>query len=149
MDTSEFYDPLGDAPAAAFADVGDRFTGLVAKAEWADDKYGTDKVPAITLHLDKPLEDDEYVRVFVRSKQMQRALGRAVRHCGRTSVTEGDWISVEYVEEAESTSGNSYKVYDVEYRTGEDSSEPSIGTGEFIDGASQPSLLDPPGDEPF
>ena len=142
MDITNFYDPIEDALVAAFADVGDRFAGVIVDADEADDKYGSGRVPAFTLRLDEPFEDDEYVRIFARSKQMQRAIGRAVKRCDRGAIVEGDWLAIEYVEEAESSSGNSYKVYDVEFKPGKVDSEKSIGTGEIVDGEYQPSLFE-------
>jgi hypothetical protein len=142
IDGGDFYDPLEDALVAAFSDHGDHFAGVIARAELVDDQYGRDKVPAVTLLLDDPFEDDDHVRILARSKQMQRQIGRAMRRAGRRAITEGDWMRVEYVEDGESAGGNSYKIYDVEYEAREEDTEKSIGTGEFVDGAYQPSLFE-------
>ncbi len=144
VDGSDFYDPIEDALVAAFSDVGDHFAGVIARAEKVDDKYGSEKVVRVTLQLDDPFEDDPYVHIFVRSKQMQRQIGRAMHRAHRRAVTEGDWMRVEYVEEAESSGGGNYKVYDVEYEARDGDTEKSLGTGEFVDGTYQPSLF---GDE--
>jgi hypothetical protein len=138
------YDPIEDALVAAFSDVGDHFAGVIVRTKEVDDKYGSEKVARITLQLDDPFEDDEHAHVFVRSKQMQRQIGRRMHRAGRRAVTEGDWMRVEYVEAAETSSGGTYKVYDVEYEVRDGDTEKSLETGEFVDGAYQPSLF---GDE--
>jgi hypothetical protein len=144
IDGGDFYDPIEDALVAAFADVGDCFAGVIVRTEMVDDKFGSEKVPRITLRLDDPFEDDDHVHIFARSKQMRGRIGRAMHRAVRRAVTEGDWMRVEYVEEAESSSGGNYKVYDVDYQARDEDTEKSIGTGEFVDGAYQPSLF---GDE--
>jgi hypothetical protein len=145
IDTEDFYDPIEDALVAAFADVGDHFAGVVVRVEQVADKYGTGsaKVLRVTLQLDDPFEDDDYVHIYARSKQLLRQIGRAVHRASRRAVTEGDWMRVEYVEEVESNSGGTYKVYDVEYEARDESTEKSIGTGEFGEnGVYQPSLFE-------
>jgi hypothetical protein len=144
IDGGDFYDPIEDALTAAFSDVGDHFAGVIVRTEKVDDKYGSEKVPRITVQLDDPFEDDEYVHIFARSKQMRGQIGRAMHRAGRRAVTEGDWLRVEYAEEAESSSGGTYKVYAVDYEARDEDTEKSIGAGEFVDGAFQPSLF---GDE--
>jgi hypothetical protein len=136
------YDPIEDALVAAFSDVGDHFAGVIVRTREVDDKYGSERVARITLQLDDPFEDDEYVHIFVRSKQMRGRIGRAMHRAGRRAVTEGDWTRVEYVEEAETSSGGNYKVYDVQYEARDGDAEKSLGAGEFVDGTYQPSLFE-------
>ena len=119
LNVDELFDPIEDPLVAAFADVGDRFAGVIIKADRQPDKYGSGEIPVVTLELDEPFEDgDGYVAIYARSRQLQKEIGRAARHCGRKAVTPGDWLAVEYTEARESASGNEYKLYRVEYRPG-------------------------------
>jgi hypothetical protein len=144
VDIDEFYNPIEGALKLTFADLGELFAGVIVDASMVDNPYerGGDRVLAITLKLDKPFEDDDLGRIIVASKQMQGALGRAVRRAGRRSVTEGDWLAIEYVEAGETSNGKTYKIYHVEYEVRDAGTEKSIGTGEFVEnGSYQPSLF--------
>jgi hypothetical protein len=138
-----FYDPIEDAPVAAFSsEGGDTYAGAIARHEWVSDRYNSgEQIMSIALALDEPLDDCPYVTVMVRSAQMRRAIGRAYTAAGHTELVDGDWLSVACTGEEESQSGSRYKVYEAEYRMVE-APEPSIATGEFAEGgAYQPSLF--------
>ena len=125
MDITDLYDEIDDAPVLKFDKPPITHSGTVVKAERVDDKYAPDQIPAFTLRLDKPTDDGDKCGVILRrSELMQRMIGKAVRRTGRSTVEVGDWLSVTFVEQRESSGGDNYKFYEVEYRPG----DPPSGT---------------------
>jgi hypothetical protein len=144
MNINELYNPIDDAPIGHFDQAGDRYDGTIVKAELRDDQYGGEKIPGITLKLDRPTSDgDNYTIVMARSKQLRKVLGRAVSRAGYTRLEDavGARLSVWLVEQRETTgSANSYKLYDA--TCGE---SPSAADSEFIGTATLGETSD---DEP-
>jgi hypothetical protein len=130
------YDPIGNAPVASFENPGDSYAGAIVKAEERQDKYGDDAIAALTLQLDAPSDDgDEYAVLFVRSKQMQRAVGKAAHRAGAEEVEVGDWIRVTFVENRECSNGE-MKWYEAEYKPSAPSADGPLGSGELGETAS-------------
>ena len=131
MKIDQLYNPIDDAPVASFENPGDSYSGTIIKADEQRDKYGSDLIPALTLRLGIPTgEGDEYAVIFVRSKQMQREVGKAARRAGASELRVGDWIRVAFVENRECSNGE-MKWYEAEYKLAGASTDGPIGVAEL------------------
>jgi hypothetical protein len=159
LNVNDFYDPIKDAPAAAFANIGDVYAGTVVVAEMRDDPYGSGQVPVFVLRLDQPSDDEEYLAVWARSPVMIKEIAKRANRAGRQAVTEGDWLRVELIAERESSNGSRpYKIYAAQYECGGPDDETDsgagefvvgIGTGEFVAGDANPQSLFGDDEPPF
>jgi hypothetical protein len=122
MKTTDLYDPINDAPFARFEAYGDNYSGTPVRYDMQSDKYNSsEQILVAILQLAEPTADgDDYAKLALRSEQLRREYGRNAQRAGRAELDDGvglDWVSVTYVEDREAGSGNTFKWYDVDYKT--------------------------------